>query len=131
MSEPTFDYDAKLAELKTEFHRRFEDKSPFKKEQLKNFKFSKVLGEGAFGIVKLAKHQPTNDVAAVKILKKTTIVSRKQLSYITNERKVLAALNYELVISLKFTMQDNSFIYMGMAFINGGELYTILRKYVR
>lgn len=147
-SEADFDYEAKLTELKKEFSDRFDSESTVKKENLVNFKFEKVLGEGAFGVVvswtffklmnsnfqlivchqKLALHVPTNTVAAVKILKKDRIIRKKHLVHVKNERRVLAAIDFTFVVNLKFTMQDNSYVYLGMEFINGGEMFTILRK---
>lgn len=50
MSATEVDYKAKLQELKQDFLSRYE-KTLVKKENVTNFKFSKVLGEGAFGVV--------------------------------------------------------------------------------
>lgn len=51
LNENYFDYDSKLMELREEFLSRYENKNLVKKESIKNFKFTKVLGEGAFGVV--------------------------------------------------------------------------------
>lgn len=74
------------------------------------------------------KHEPTDKFYAVKILRKDKIVKSKQVSHTVNEKKILRAVNYVFVVNLEFSLKDNSFLYMGMPFINGGELFTVLRK---
>lgn len=74
------------------------------------------------------KHEPTEKFYAVKILKKDKIVKSKQIKHMLNEKKILQSLNFQFVVKLEFSLKDNSFLYMGMGFVNGGELFTILRK---
>lgn len=74
------------------------------------------------------KHEPTDKFYAVKILRKDKIVKSKQVSHTMNEKKILRAVNFPFVVKLEFSLKDNSYLYMGMGFINGGELFTVLRK---
>jgi serine/threonine protein kinase len=79
-------------------------------------------------IQKLAKHESTGQYSAVKILNMEHIVQHKHLSHVINERKILSSINFEFLIRLLFTMKDNSYVYLGMEFINGGEMFTVLRR---
>lgn len=74
------------------------------------------------------KHEPTEKFYAVKILRKDKIVKSKQVSHTMTEKKILRAVNFCFVVNLEFSLKDNSYLYMGMPFINGGELFTVLRK---
>lgn len=74
------------------------------------------------------KHEPTDKFYAVKIMRKEKIVKTKQVSHTMNEKKILRAVNFRFVVSLEFSLKDNGYLYMGMDFINGGELFTVLRK---
>lgn len=74
------------------------------------------------------KHEPSEKFSAVKILKKSKIVKDKQVRHTLNEKKVLQALNYPFVVNLLYTMKDYSYLYYGMPFLNGGEMFTHLRK---
>lgn len=74
------------------------------------------------------KHEPTKKFYAVKILRKEKIIKTKQLSHTLNEKKILKSLNFQFVVKLEFSLKDNSYLYLGMGFVNGGELFTVLRK---
>lgn len=146
------EYDATLMRLKEEFVEKYhEHEVSDSSEKLKEYKFLAILGQGAFGLVviyhspspsvssfalanfpfplqKLVKHEPTENFYAVKILKKERVVKSKQVCHTLNEKRVLRALNFPNVVHLLFSMKDNSYLYFGMPFLNGGEMFTHLRK---
>jgi serine/threonine protein kinase len=45
---------------------------------------SHMLGVGAFGMVKLARHKKTNRYSSVKIMNKAEIIEAKQTDHIIN-----------------------------------------------
>ena len=48
-----------------------------KKIELNNYTITRTIGQGAFGTVKLARNKTTNQVVAIKKLKKCEIVKNK------------------------------------------------------
>lgn len=74
------------------------------------------------------RHEPTDSFFAVKILKKDKIVKEKQVNITLNEKRILRAVKFPFVVNLMFSLKDNSYLYFGMPFINGGEMFTHLRK---
>lgn len=74
------------------------------------------------------KHEPTEKFFAVKIASKEKVVKSKQVSHTLNEKQILRAIKFPFVVYLEFSMKDNSYLYYGMPFINGGEMFTHLRK---
>jgi protein kinase A len=64
----------------------------------------------------------------MKIISKDKIVRSKQIPHALSEKKVLKALNFPFVVKLEFSYKDNSFLYFGLPFVNGGEMFTHLRK---
>lgn len=45
-----------------------------------------------------------------------------------NEKRVLAAIDFPFLISLEFSAKDFDHLYLGLPFINGGEMFTYHRK---
>lgn len=60
----------------------------------------KVLGEGAFGKVNLARHIPTNQYVAIKTLEKSKIIDEKDEKRIAREISILTKLRHPNLIQL-------------------------------
>lgn len=65
---------------------------------------------------------------AVKVLKKQQVVKMKQIEHTNDERKMLQRVKHPFLITLWGTFQDSKNLYMVMDFIEGGELFSLLRK---
>lgn len=64
----------------------------------------------------------------MKILKKNKIDSTNKYKHTLNERSILENANYHFVVNLRYAFQTESKLYFIMDFINGGELFKILRR---
>jgi len=65
---------------------------------------------------------------AVKVLKKAQVVKMKQVEHTNDERRMLQKVKHPFLITLWGTFQDGKNLYMVMDFIEGGELFSLLRK---
>jgi protein-serine/threonine kinase len=54
---------------------------------------------------------------------------KDQLAHVRSERDILAESDSPWVVKLHTTFQDNTFLYMLMEFLPGGDLMTMLIKY--
>lgn len=98
------------------------------KYTLADFQISRTLGTGSFGRVHLVQSKHNQRFYAVKVLKKAQVVKMKQVEHTNDERKMLQRCRHPFLITLWGTWQDSKNLYMVMDFIEGGELFSLLRK---
>ncbi|XP_058818533.1 cAMP-dependent protein kinase catalytic subunit beta-like [Topomyia yanbarensis] len=122
------DYKHILNRLKTDFEKRYNSSKTSSDASLSDYDVLKTLGTGAFGVVKLIRKKNTDQYFALKILSKEKIVRLKQLTHTLNEKRILQSVDFPFLVHLECCYKDNSFIYLAMPFICGGEMFSLLRK---
>ncbi|EEQ98204.1 protein kinase, putative [Perkinsus marinus ATCC 50983] len=96
---------------------------------IEDFENLKVIGTGAFGIVRLVREKSTGNIYAMKQMRKKDMDRKKQVHHVLAERDVLALAHTDWVIDLKYTFMDKHFLYMVMEYLPGGDLMThMIRK---
>ncbi|KAI9885513.1 MAG: cAMP-dependent protein kinase catalytic subunit [Watsoniomyces obsoletus] len=98
------------------------------KYQLHDFSIQRTLGTGSFGRVHLVQSRHNQRFYAVKVLKKQQVVKMKQVEHTNDERRMLGLVKHPFLITLWGTFQDSRNLYMVMDFVEGGELFSLLRK---
>jgi protein kinase A len=98
------------------------------KYTLSDFIIQRTLGTGSFGRVHLVQSRHNLRFYAIKVLKKGQVVKMKQVEHTNDERKMLQKVKHPFLVTLWGTFQDTRNLYMVMDFIEGGELFSLLRK---
>src|ERR1700722_4629141 len=98
------------------------------KYTLTDFTIQRTLGTGSFGRVHLVQSKHNQRYYAVKVLKKQQVVKMKQVEHTNDERRMLQEVKHPFLITLWGTFQDSKNLYMVMDFVEGGELFSLLRK---
>ncbi|KAI0128864.1 catalytic subunit of camp-dependent protein kinase [Xylariales sp. AK1849] len=98
------------------------------KYSLGDFDMLRTLGTGSFGRVHLVQSKHNQRFYAVKVLKKAQVVKMKQVEHTNDERRMLGEVKHPFLITLWGTFQDSKNLYMVMDFVEGGELFSLLRK---
>ncbi|KAI9641466.1 cAMP-dependent protein kinase catalytic subunit [Ciborinia camelliae] len=98
------------------------------KYSLTDFEIQRTLGTGSFGRVHLVQSKHNQRYYAVKVLKKAQVHKMKQVEHTNDERKMLQEVKHPFLITLWGTFQDSKNLYMVMDFVEGGELFSLLRK---
>ncbi|KAK4218000.1 camp-dependent protein kinase type 2 [Rhypophila decipiens] len=98
------------------------------KYHLQDFEILRTLGTGSFGRVHLVQSKHNSRFYAVKVLKKMQVVRMKQIEHTNDERRMLGEVKHPFLITLWGTFQDAKNLYMVMDFVEGGELFSLLRK---
>ncbi|VUZ52245.1 unnamed protein product [Hymenolepis diminuta] len=117
----------RLQVAEIEFHSKWDNPQKHN-SQLSDFACLKTVGTGSFGRVCLAQHKRTKRYYAIKILHKAKIVKLKQVEHTLNEKKILSCIDFPFIVVLKSYFKDNANLYMALEFINGGELFSLIRR---
>ncbi|KAL3876578.1 hypothetical protein ACJMK2_034412 [Sinanodonta woodiana] len=104
-----------------------EAKKPSKKTP-NDFLFGKVIGEGSYSTVYLAKEISTGKEFAIKVLEKKHIMRERKTQYVMREKEVLMKVNHQFFIRLYYTFQDNDRLYFVLSYARNGELLDFLHK---
>ena len=107
----------------------FSSHKSIKEVKLEDFKILKIIGRGSFGKVSLVEYIPTNEIYAMKSLKKDILIEQEQIENTILEKNILENINYPLLCNLIFCFQTEERIYFIMPFLSGGELFQHLRKF--
>ena len=98
------------------------------KVKIKDYEKLKTVGLGSYGRVRLCKHKKTGEIFVMKILKKSDIIKQKQVDHVYSEFNILSMLKHPFIVQLLgFNFEDPKYIYFILEYIQGGELFTLLR----
>ncbi|KAJ1587796.1 hypothetical protein NDA12_000795 [Ustilago hordei] len=95
---------------------------------IKDFDIIKPISKGAFGSVFLAKKRTTGDYYAIKVLKKSDMIAKNQITNVKAERMILMTQNQSpFVVKLFFTFQSAEYLYLVMEYLPGGDCASLCK----
>lgn len=119
-----------------------------KTSSIKDFKMLKPISKGAcefaalfcfvlllipsislVGSVYLAKKITTGDYYAIKVLKKSDMIAKNQVTNVKAERMILMTqTESDFVVKLYYTFQDKEYLYLVMEYLNGGDCAALVKN---
>ncbi|KAH3743681.1 serine/threonine kinase [Pelomyxa schiedti] len=87
-----------------------------------------VVGRGSFGKVLRVEKNDDHHIYAMKVLKKSAIIARKQVAHTLSEKVIMQQVEHPFIVKLHYAFQTPEKLYMVMDFVNGGELFLHLKN---
>ncbi|XP_042593188.1 protein kinase C eta type-like [Cyprinus carpio] len=121
--------DAQSRTLSVRGDRGQSKKEPRRKLGISNFTLLQVLGKGSFGKVMLVRLNGSDQVFAVKVLKKDIILQDDDVECTMTEKRVLSfASTHPYLTQLYCCFQTPERLFFVMEFVNGGDLMFHIQK---
>ena len=89
------------------------------------YKLLKTIGKGNFAKVKLAKHMPTGQEVAIKIIDKTQL-NPSSLQKLFREVRIMKCLDHPNIVKLFEVIESEKTLYLVMEYAAGGEVFDYL-----
>ncbi|KAJ3617931.1 hypothetical protein Zmor_008792, partial [Zophobas morio] len=96
------------------------------KQKIEDFEIIIQIGKGGYGDVFLSRNKDTNEIVALKRMRKKALLAQNEIHHIFNERNVLSAANSPWLVKLLCSFQDSSHVYLAMEYVPGGDMRTLL-----
>ena len=102
-----------------------------KQISLEDFELLKMIGKGNYGKVLLVRKYGSDDILAMKILKKDIIEARHQVAHTLAERSILVRMSHPCIVKLRYAFQSKTKLFFVLEYCPGGELFFHLSRSVR
>lgn len=97
---------------------------------IRDFSIIKPISRGAFGKVFLGyKNNNVDKLFAIKVMKKSDMINKNMVSQVITERNALALSRSPFCVTLFYSLQTMSSIYLVMDYMVGGDLKSLLAMY--
>lgn len=94
------------------------------RHSIEDFDIVRVVGVGGSGRVIQARHKPSGQFRAVKVMSKARLFQQEQrLQRVITEKRILARLRHPFVVSLHWAFQTSTHLFLVLDFCGGGELF--------
>ncbi|XP_043232346.1 serine/threonine-protein kinase MARK2-like isoform X19 [Amphibalanus amphitrite] len=112
--------DGSVAQIKESSRTR-----PDSEPHIGKYQLLKTIGKGNFAKVKLAKHLPTGEEVAIKIIDKTQM-NPGSLQKLFREVRIMKMLDHPNIVKLYQVIETKKTLYLVMEYASGGEVFDYL-----
>ncbi len=118
----------KKQELLTEIQKKEKNRLQKIREKLTIYDYESlhIIGRGAFGEVHVCRNKKTNEIVAIKKIKKSVLLQKNQIKHTRDEQDFLSKIKSNWIVELKCSFQEGDFLFLVMEFLPGGDLMNLL-----
>ena len=95
---------------------------------LNDFTILQEVGRGSFGVVYLVKLEESGGIYAMKVMVKEKIYEEKLEDYVCTEKNVMARIESEFIVKLRYAFQTLRLVCLVMDFCPGGTLAQVILR---
>ena len=122
-------YLAKSNQLAQYIKKYKEQHGEYPDTQLFNYKYGRLIGQGAFGKVNIGLNVLSGRIVAIKSFNKNNLDKNKDSKEkITYETNIMKKLNHSSIVKILEMFESDNYILIIMEYINGGNLYSFVKK---
>ena len=92
------------------------------------YKYGRLIGQGAFGKVNIGLNVLSGRIVAVKSFIKDELKNSQNMAKILYETNLMRKLNHPNITKILETFEDDKYILIIMEYINGGNLFSFVKK---
>jgi tRNA A-37 threonylcarbamoyl transferase component Bud32 len=96
------------------------------KTSIHDFEIIKRISRGAYGKVYLARKTKTDDLYALKVIRKSDMIRKNMVSQVLTERHILSLSKNQFVVRLFYAFDSKEYLYLVMEYMIGGDLSSLL-----
>jgi len=116
-------------ENKTEENLALDDTMIFSENNnLDDYVIGKQIGQGAYAVVRIGLHKPTNRKVALKIYKKYKLEEPNRRKSVKREIKLMEKMKHPNIIQLYEIIDTHKYVILVMEYIGGGSLHGYLKS---
>ena len=116
----------KLSNYIKNYYKEFKSYPPTK---IYFYKYGRLIGQGAFGKVNIGLNVLSGRVVAIKSFNKEKLkINSENLKKILHETNLMQKLNHPNITKILEVFEDDKFILIIMEYINGGNLFSFVKK---
>lgn len=95
---------------------------------IKDYDILKPISRGAYGSVYLARKKLTGEYFAIKVLKKSDMIAKNQVTNIKSERAIMMVQSEKSYVAKLFaTFQNKENLFLVMEYLPGGDLAALIK----
>jgi len=116
----------KLSNYIKNYYNKFNEYPPTK---INFYKYGRLIGQGAFGKVNIGLNVLSGRVVAIKSFNKDKLtINSENMKKILYETNLMQKLNHPNITKILEMFEDDKFILIIMEYINGGNLFSFVKK---
>ena len=94
---------------------------------LEDFLIGKVIGQGAYALVRIGFHKPSNKEVAIKIYEKSKLVEPQRRKSVKREIKLMERMKHPNICSLYDVLETSTQLFIVMEYVGGDSLHSYLK----
>ena len=122
--------DKEKQKIKKEIYKQemIKSRKAREKQSIQDYESIAIIGRGAFGEVHVCREKKTDQIYAIKKIKKNVLILKNQIIHVLNEQIFMSRAKSPWIVELKASFQEDDYLYLVMEYLPGGDLMNLLIK---